>query len=340
MITKTFYSCGLGNMGIGVAKELQSRGWNLVGATSHQDGKDSGFVTTGEPNDVQIAMNLPEYPVKASMCVVTTRSTLAEVLPEISWALQNGMDVLCSAEELAYPDMENSAEARQIHKLAVRHGKSVLGTGVNPGFVMDVLPTILSVACTRVQSIEVERVNDLSPFGVRVLESFGIGLSREEFNAQKAHGNIAGHVGFHGSIMMISDALGLGVDRIESTAEPIIAQETRTFRDVVIEPGQVAGSAESAIGYANETAVIKLSHPQQVLPRHGGVSTRDRIVIMGEPNIEMQISPEIPGGIGTIALLINSAEKLIAAKPGLLTMLDLGLPTLTSRSSSRQEQTA
>lgn len=331
MIDKTFYSLGLGAMGAGVARELQTRGWRLVGATSHQIGEDAGTVTIDRTIGVSIAEDLPEtLPETPAVCVIATKSTLPDVLPEIEWALSNGMNVLCSAEDLAFPDIETDPIAARIDALAQAAGLSVLGTGVNPGFVMDTLPILLSVACTRVNSVSIERVNDLSPFGDRVLESFGIGLSPGEYAEKEAAGLIAGHVGFEASIRMISQALSLEFDDIQYTSEPIIAREVREFRDKAVKPGEVAGASETATALNRGTPVISLSHPQQVVPQASGVSTNDRIRISGVPDIELTVSPEIPGGIGTIALLINSAANLVEARPGLVSMLDLGFPKLAS----------
>ena len=50
-----------------------------------------------------------------------------------------GADVISIAEEMAYPSYRSPRLAARIHELAVAHGVTVLGTGINPGFVLDLL---------------------------------------------------------------------------------------------------------------------------------------------------------------------------------------------------------
>ena len=130
------------------------------------------------------------------------------------------------------------------------HGVSILGTGVNPGFVLDLLWSSLSGVCHTVERIEASRVNDLSPYGPTVMKTQGVGTTPEQFAAGVADGSIVGHVGFPESIQMISDALGLGVNRIEQTREPIITKVYRETPHVKVAPGMVAGCAHVAVGYA------------------------------------------------------------------------------------------
>ncbi|MEW6107241.1 MAG: NADP-binding protein, partial [Bacillota bacterium] len=67
-------------------------------------------------------------------------------------------------------------------------------------------------------------------------------------------------------------------------------------------------------------------HPQQVLPGLEGVETGDYIWIEGTPPVNLAIKPEIPGGIGTIAIAVNMIPHVVAAEPGLVTMKDLPVP--------------
>lgn len=71
---------------------------------------------------------------------------------------------------------------------------------------------------------------------------------------------------------------------------------------------------------------IEMIHPQQVEPQLEGIHTGDYISIKGTPNINMAIKPEIPGGIGTIAMCVNMIPHVINARPGLKTMIDLPIP--------------
>jgi 4-hydroxy-tetrahydrodipicolinate reductase len=125
---------------------------------------------------------------------------------------------------------------------------------------------------------------------------------------------------------MISDALGLGIDRIEQVREPIISQVYRETPHVKVQPGMVAGCAHTGIGYRGEKEVIRLVHPQQIHPHLEGQETGDSIHIFGKPEIHLAIKPEIAGGIATMGLAVNMIPRVYSATPGLNRMIDLPVP--------------
>ncbi|HWJ03170.1 MAG TPA: NADP-binding protein, partial [Verrucomicrobiae bacterium] len=131
---------------------------------------------------------------------------------------------------------------------------------------------------------------------------------------------------FPESIGMIAKALGWEIDEINETREPIISRVRRQTSYALVEPGNVAGCRHTAQGLYQGKVLIELIHPQQVLPELEGVETGDYINIDGEPNINLRIQPEIPGGLGTMAMAVNMIPQVIAAKSGLLTMADLPVP--------------
>ena len=327
---RSFIVSGLGAMGRQVADALVDRGWTLAGAVDVvADDQKKEWLAQRAPN-AHLFAGISDVPERsARLCVLTTNSMLAEVAPQVKAALDLGMNVLSSAEELAYPWARQAELAEELNRYAEERGLAVLGTGINPGFMMDILPICLSVACIDVESISVQRTNDLSAFGPSVLRSFGVGLSEEEFHVQMERGDVVGHVGFAESIQMIASGVGLTFDRIEETAEPIIAQRRRSAASVLVEPGLVVGCVQIATAYREGVAVISLRHPQQIDPLAEGVETGDHIIIRGRPSIEMRISPEVAGGTGTVALLANTAEYVASdGVIGLRSMLDVPLQRL------------
>lgn len=323
----SFVSIGLGAMGVGAARALLDRGWVCRGAVSHQVGLSlSEILDCGMPGMSGVVVSEHSESILdlgADLCVIATRSKVADIYDDVVHAVGAGMNVLSSSEELVYPWASAPGLAVELDHLASDAGVSVLGAGINPGYVLDVLPVLLTAACRSVRMVEAIRVNDLSPFGPSVLRSFGVGLSLEEFESAWDAGLIAGHVGFPQSITMISDALRLGVNRVEETVTPIVAAEERRGLHGVVAPGGIAGVRQEGVGYADGNPVVRLIHPQQVAPHAGGVDTVDAITISGDPDIEVCIRPEIPGGTGTVAMMVNAAGPLVAAPPGLLSPLEL-----------------
>lgn len=325
--------CGLGAMGSGIARMLLEKdGIEIVGAidsSTDKAGKDLGKVLNLN-EDLGIEVSLDFHNViknsKGDIVILAIDSFVKSVYPYIKSIVENGMNCITIAEEMAYPYTADKELSEEIDRLSKRKGVTVLGTGVNPGFVLDTLIITLSAACRKVQSITASRVNDLSPFGATVMKTQGVGTTVEEFEEGIKDGNIVGHVGFRQSIPMIAKALGIEIDDIIETRDPIISNTYRETPYVKVEPGMVAGCSHIGYGMKNGKAVITLEHPQQIHPQSEGVDTGDYIYIKGDPDLHLSIKPETPGGIGTIALAVNMIPQVIASSPGLKTMLDLPLP--------------
>ncbi len=323
---------GLGAMGGGIARlVLRKPGMELVGVIdSHPDKQGrtlSELLGVAAPH-VVVASTHEDVVVQgaADIVLVATGSFTREVFPQLKVVARAKMNCITIAEEMAYPWAHEPALAREIDELFVQNGVSVLGTGINPGFILDSLIVALTSVCTDVTSIKAVRVNDLSPFGPTVMRTQGVGTTPEQFASGIKDGSIVGHVGFPESMSLIAVALGITLTRIEQTKEPILSNTERHTPHVSVRPGMVAGCKHIAYGYVGEELFITLEHPQQIHPGLENVATGDYIFIRGTPDISMAIKPEIPGGIGTIAITVNMIPALVTASPGLRTMADLPVP--------------
>lgn len=323
---------GLGAMGGGMAEMLlRKEEVKIVSAlaqTPAKAGKDLGEVLgSGKPVGVTVT-NDPEkaFATKPDIALINTASFVAEVFPQIKLALEKGCDVITIAEEMSYPWAPAPELSAQIDTLARKAGKTVLGTGINPGFILDTLVIALTGICRDVTHIRAKRVNNLAPFGPTVMRTQGVGTTPDEFRRGIQSGAIVGHVGFQQSSRMIGQALGWKIDKVVEEREPIITSVERKTQYAHVMPGNVAGCRHIARAYAGGREVIFLEHPQQICPEAEGVDTGDYITIQGDPPVNLSIKPEIPGGIGTIAAAVNMIPLVLAARPGLLTMADLPVP--------------
>jgi len=324
---------GTGQMGSGIARlVLDKPGFELVGVYARR-GKRGGLdlaevlgygtelgIRIGNDLEATVLQSRPQIAIQA------TCSTLADAWDEIALLLRHGVNVISIAEEMAFPSVASAEAASAIHRLALDQGVAVLGTGVNPGFVLDTLVIVLTGVCSDIRSITAERVNDLTPYGPTVLRAQGVGLTPEAFEQGVAAGTVVGHIGFRQSIQMIGHAVGWSIDRVTETRASIVSSVSRETPFVRIRPGEVAGCLHKAVAYSGGRAVITLNHPQQIQPEREGVATGDSIEIQGTPTIRLSGSPEIPGGAGTIALTVNMIPKVLNAAPGLHAMADLPLP--------------
>jgi 4-hydroxy-tetrahydrodipicolinate reductase len=324
---------GTGQMGSGMIKLLlHKHGIHLVGVygrRASRAGTDVGqALGLGRTLGVPITNDLPGVLGRTRPHVVlqATCSRVVEAVDEITAALRYGANVISIAEEMAFPACQAPHLATIIHQLALDNHVTVVGTGINPGFVLDLLVIALTGVCWQVDAILAQRINDLAPYGPSVLASQGVGLTPEAFYRGVADGSVVGHRGFPESISLIAQALGWEIDRIVQHREPIIARVKRSTPFVTVEPGCTAGCLHRAVAYRHEKPVITLIHPQQVHPHLENVATGDRITIHGEPPVHFVSSPEIPGGLGTVALAVNMIPAVMNAPPGLTSMAALPVP--------------
>jgi 4-hydroxy-tetrahydrodipicolinate reductase len=265
---------------------------------------------------------------RPQIAIQATSSTIADAIGEISTLIGSGVHVISIAEEMTYPAATSAALARRLDELALEHGVTLLGTGVNPGFVLDLLIVALSGVCTDVRRLSARRTNDLAHYGHAVMKAQGVGLTREEFTRRVESGAVVGHIGFRQSIHMIAAAVGWDIDRIVETRDPIIARTARETPLVRVAPGRVAGCLHTAVGYVRGDPVVELVHPQQVQPQREDIETSDTIEIRGTPDVRLELKPEIPGATATAALAVNMIPRTLNADPGLHSMVDLPVPSV------------
>ncbi|MGX8795556.1 2,4-diaminopentanoate dehydrogenase [Fusibacter sp. JL298sf-3] len=326
---------GFGAMGSGMAKMLLTKqGVEIVGVCDrHEDrvGKDMYEVLgvdRGDRAPVVIQDDIENVLSEKScdLCLCATDSFTKNAFPRLKTVLEKKINVISTAEEMAYPQAQQPELAAELDRIAKENGVSILGTGINPGLIMDLLVVVLTGCMTDVEHIEAKRVNSLSPFGHAVMEEQGVGITVDAFNKGVEDGTLAGHVGFPESIRMIADAIGWPVGDIKQQMAPIVTTVDRKSPHGFAAAGNVAGVSMTGQGYVDGEVKIDMIHPQQIEPEMEGTYTGDYITIKGTPEVNMSIKPEVEGGLGTIAMCVNMIPQVINADPGLKTMLDLPVP--------------
>lgn len=256
-----------------------------------------------------------------SAAVVATSSDLARCMPTLRELLSHGVPIVSTCEELLWPWLRHEAAAKELEALCRQHGGRLVGTGVNPGFLMDTLPVVATAVARRVDRVHVERYQDASTRRIPFQQKIGATLSEADFAARVKEG-VLRHVGLGESMHFISHYLGLGVTRWEETLGPIHATRAVTCALGDIKPGQISGVRQVATGHnAAGTAVITLEFQAAI----GQENPRDRLVIEGDPRLEMIIPGAVQGDIATSAITLNMIPRVIEARPGLHTMATLAL---------------
>jgi len=250
------------------------------------------------------------------VALIATQSPLAAVMPDIERCAVRGIHVICTSEELAWPDVEQPGQRERLQEVAARAGVSVVATGINPGFVFDSLPLMLAGAAWDVHSIHVVRVLDASVFGQNVHRSLGIGYEEEEFHKAVASRDIRGHIGFAESARTIADAMGVVLEHFEEHLEPVPADRDHELREYTIRPPQSAGVTQHATGTVSGGEWLRFDLSLHVAPEAIGWETQDRIHIVGENDLDLTIKPGTHAVLTTAALLVNTIPTALQASPG------------------------
>jgi len=325
---------GVGAVGSLIAKFLlEKEGLEIVGAidtAKDKIGKDLGTVLGLDrklgllvTDDLDVAV----WKKGADVAVHATSSFLKDTHPQIASIIKHGINVVSTCEELSYPRDTNTGLAEEIDTLAKKHDVSVLGTGINPGFLMDTLVITLTAVCQRIDKIEAVRLMNAGTRRVPFQKKVGAGLTVEEFREKMKTGQITGHVGLRQSITMIADALAWKLDKIEiEEVEPVVAKKQVQSRDIRVEVGKVAGLKQKAKGIRKGKEAIILDFQAYI----GAEEEYDAITIEGTPSVRQKIQPCVHGDTGTVAMIANSIPKVINAPAGLMTMKDLPVPSATT----------
>jgi 4-hydroxy-tetrahydrodipicolinate reductase len=241
-------------------------------------------------------------------------------MDELLACLSAGCCVVSTCEELAYPFRKYPDLSAKLDAAAKEEGIALVGTGVNPGFVMDKLVLTLAAASQRVDWAKALRIVDASKRRLPLQKKIGAGMTPEEFRAQVAAGVIKHH-GLPESIAMVADGLGFALDDISETIDPIIADETVKTEFLEVAPGQVAGVHQIARGIAAGKEKIYMELQMYV----GARQPADSVELRGEPNLALTIPGGTHGDVATAAVAVNAVPAILAAPAGLRTVRDLPL---------------
>lgn len=272
--------------------------------------------------------------VYADVVIHTTGSSMMEVYPQLMSIVAAEKSVISTCEELSFPWVRYPEISQKLDRRARETGVRVLGTGVNPGFVMDLLPLVMLIASQQVKTIEVERVVDVGTRRMQLQRKVGIGLSVKAFQ-QAAAGGTLGHVGLRESLFMIADTLDWNLEDVRETIEPVVARGKQNTEYFSVDRGYTAGLRQSAVGILNGRAAIRLDLEMSL----GARDPHDSIKIDGSPPMKLLIPGGVSGDLATAAVAVSCIPAIARGRSsGLLTMRDMpALPYFRPRATPRPE---
>lgn len=320
---------GLGPIGMAAAKLVLTKpGLQLVGGIDINPeliGKDLGEIL-----ESQEALNAPVSDdaetllrdLQPDVVLHSTNSFLTRIEPQLLHCIRVRASVISSCEELFYPFRRDPEFCKRVDAAAKEAEVVVVGTGVNPGFAMDVLPLAVSGVCTHVEKVEAIRIADAARRRLPLQKKVGAGLTPGEFTEKVDAGKL-GHIGLLESLYAVADRMGFNLDDVQETIDPAIAEKTVKTEFLKVKSGEVAGIVHRARGFEAGEQVVLLDLQMYV----GAQNEQDRIRLTGTPPIDLHIDGGIFGDSATVARMVNAIPAVRRSKPGLLTVMDLPLTT-------------
>jgi 2,4-diaminopentanoate dehydrogenase len=324
---------GLGPIGLESVRLAASREWiEVVGGVDIDPAKAGRSL--GELSGVESLQNALVYPSfqelasrgEVDVVLHTAGSRAASTIEQIEPMVERGVSVASTCEEMLYPWLAAAEAAERLDRLCQKHGARVVGAGVNPGFVLDVLPVCLTGVCREVRGVYGERVVDASTRREPLQRKIGSGMAPEAFRRRWTEGT-AGHAGFPESLTLIAHALGWRIGRIEQTCEPVVAQRPIQTRYFTVEAGLTCGLHQTVRASTGDGRRIELDLKMYL----DASDPHDAVRIDGDPPVQAVLPGGVAGDIATISVLVNVVPKLLAAPAGLRLMTELAIPACTGR---------
>ena len=318
---------GLGPIGIECIRLAAEKPWvELVGGVDIDPKKigrplgDVAGIALSESARIHGSFDDLLRAARPDVVLHTAVSRFSAAAPQLEPIVRAGVSVVSSCEELLFPQLKAASAAKGFDELCRNHGARVLGTGVNPGFVMDTLALCLTGVCRAVERIEVTRVVDASLRRLPLQKKIGSGLAPEEFRALFREGKM-GHIGLVESLALIAHGLGWQIGPIRETCEPVVALRNIQTKFITVQQGQTCGIHHRAEADAGAKSLVL------DLQMHlGAEDPRDAVTIVADPPIDSVIRGCVHGDRATVAMLVNAAPLLLKSSPGLRLMTDLPVP--------------
>lgn len=248
--------------------------------------------------------------------------------------LRSGANVVTTTG-LVYPQAYGAELVKRLEEACLAGGSSVHGTGVNPGFMADVMPLTLSGMSARIDHVYALESSDFRGYASPsvVVDLVGFTKTPEDYEASIAPYRDFMRAVFAESLHLVAAGLGVELESVQMTDEYEVATETWQIAAGTIEPGTVCASRWEFTGHAYGRPFITLE-----CVYFADASRVDRwhrpgyaVRIDGRPQMSIDVGEEwtSSGLLGTAAHAVNAIPAVCAAQPGIRTFLDL--PIITGR---------
>jgi 4-hydroxy-tetrahydrodipicolinate reductase len=321
---------GLGPIGLETLKLAATKSWtDIVGGVDIdplKSGKDLASLSGSAAlrgRRVYPSLEKLLADEKPDVIFHTAVSNFKDAFEQIVPIARRGISVVSSCEELLFPQLREPKLAARLDKLCKASGARVVATGVNPGFVMDLLPVCMTGVSREVRAIHIQRVVNASTRRAPLQKKIGSGLPPAEFRRLFKLGK-AGHAGLKESLALIAHCLGWKPTSILETGKPVVAEHRIRTQYLEVNKGETCGLHQYAEARMNGKICLTLDLKMYLDAKN----PRDAIQVEGEPPLDVIINGGVAGDQATVAALVNTAPRLLEAAPGLLLITDLAVPRM------------
>jgi len=302
--------CGMGAIGTEILAYLLKRSHEIVGVVDNDPQKVGRSVAelTGLPLAIRVSGSIRDVQLEnAEVAIFCTRSRIPDLAEDVTYAASNGLDVVTTSEEMAFPSYSRADAAQALDRMAKEKEVTIVGVGVNPGFVMDWVPALVTSASKNPTSVHVVRSVDVSRRRRQLQAKTGVGHTRAKFEKDMQEGMV-GHVGLIESANLIALSLGKPLEGLKHGVFPVVGSED-----------YVMGVRQFAEGRAG-SCLIRLDLEMTMTS-----ADFDVVEVKGDPDIKLRFEKGVFGDSATVALTVHTAERVGRARAGLITVLDLPL---------------
>ena len=319
---------------------LERESLELVGMHVFSDaksGKDVGEIIGVDNTGIQATNDMEA--VKASDADVVIHTSLPSLiaganedqdLDDFCELLAAGKNVITVVGYM-YPKVYGDAVVKRLEDACQEGNSSFHSTGLNPGWMGDLLPLTMSSLCERVDHVHVVEVSMFDNYASPeiMFDSMGFNATPEEYKVKGARQKKWLDGLFSESVQMVADGMGLGVTEVVSSIEIELAEKDLEVAAGTVRKGTVAGQHWRWSGMRDGEEVIAHEtvwriHPDVAPEWEAG---NNWIRFKGRPEINFEIARDFAfmddGMLATGMHAMNAIPYVVDAEPGIQTFLDL-----------------
>ncbi|RJL25148.1 dihydrodipicolinate reductase [Bailinhaonella thermotolerans] len=306
-------------------------------------GRDAGELVGAGPTGVVTTADVHEIMAIPADCVLHmplpapfAGGSRTDDVETICALLRSGKNVITTTG-FVYPQAYGRGLVERLEEACREGGTSLHGTGINPGFMCDLLPLALSGLCVRLDHIYARECSDFSghPSARIVGDLIGFGRAPEEYVRSVRPFRAFQRGLFAESVHLVAAALGVELDEVEERDEYDLAREDFEVAAGVVRRGTVCASRWlfSGLVRGRPFMTIECVYKSDAARVGRWPSPGFSAHIEGVPQLMLSVDEVTQGLAGAAAHAVNAVPAVCAAPPGVRTLLDL--PLTTGRGTAR-----